>query len=124
MKILCCLCFFLLASGWFMGTGLAGIDDVPLPQYSLMGALKVDRASFDAMLKDYPEAKLRIILVDEYCLTQMAAAMRAMEPYAITGWRTDSAGRTYSAEQQIDRNEYTSVLAQWVIVKRECWTTP
>lgn len=32
-------------------------------QFTHTGALKIDRQSFEAMLAEYPEAKLRVILV-------------------------------------------------------------
>lgn len=54
-------------------------EDV-LPQYTGTGALKIDRKSFDALMKDYPEAKLRV-LMDDDCTVEMEESMKAIDKY-------------------------------------------
>lgn len=60
------------------------------------GALKITKDSLDALLRDYPDARLIVVSVPTLCEQQMEAAMRAMEPYS-------------------------PIEDQWETVKKECW---
>lgn len=80
-------------------------------QVSVDGYLKIDKASFDAMLKDYPGAKLRVMLVNHHCLTSMEEAMRQVDYYV----------DPKSKEPQLD---ILNALQTWVNVRRECWSKP
>lgn len=107
---------------------LSPFNETIEPQYTSTGALKIDRKSFDALLKDYPDAKLRVLLVDERCLAQMEAAMRAMEPFTITWYLSDlplAVGGGMRI-QVLEENQEAGLKAviRWLEVKRECWRQP
>ena len=68
--------------------------------------IRIDKASFDAMLKDYPEAQLRVKLVNDQCLAKMEAAMKAMNRLVYDGVRSQEAK---------DRK-------LWDDAKQKCWT--
>lgn len=110
-----------------LGAGEAWAED-SLPQFSLTGALKIDRASFEALLKDDPDAKLRVMLIDEPCLAQMEAAMRAMEPYTVM---PNTFQFIFTGGQDIlqinrppnQRNPLAEAIALWGAAKA-CWRTP
>lgn len=74
--------------------------------------IRINKASFDAMLKDYPEAKLRVMLVEDPCLARMEEAMRAMDY-----WLYPPLNGTIKMSAKIQHGLNT----QWDDAKRECW---
>lgn len=84
--------------------------------------LKIDRASFDAMLKDYPEAKLRVMLVPSWCEEQMQAAMRSWEEV----WRLEytSDGKAVTHVYERDPKKGQAAVDLWNAAKENCWRTP
>lgn len=80
-------------SSWGLWSGSESTE-ATLPQYTAAGALKITKESLDALLKDNPDASLKVAVYeyDEHrevwdrarpapCLDRMESAMRAMERY-------------------------------------------
>ncbi len=83
-------------------------------QYDINGSLKIDKAIFDAILKDYPEAKLRVLLTNDPCLAQMEQAMRIMEKWIP---RDIPRSMTFSEidQKEIDWRKWDAAKACWKV---------
>ena len=125
MKIILCPVLFSLSYGYLCEPAWAADSPVTMSpggdaspfQYTRSGSIKIDKASFDAMLKDYPEAKLRVLLTDDSCLAKMEAAMRAMDLYL-----NPHDGDSFPLEWLALVTRERWVL--WQSVKRDCWGQP
>lgn len=125
MKTLLITCLLLVAgpvhaddSAFVTSVGaLSPIDDF---QYTEQGYLMVTKESVDKLLRDYPDAKLRLQIADHPCLARMEEAMRKMEPYLgedlTMFWRAPAEGLLH--------DEKMRVKAQWDMVAKECWSKP
>ena len=106
----------LLASFLLLGVGTAGAAEelqITLDgQYSADGYLMITKESIDKLLRDYPDAYLRVKVMDDPCLAKMEAAMRAMDMLVTDGvrWGVKSQERT--------------ARTLWQDTKRECWAKP
>ena len=58
--------------------GIRPLAEPILPQYSSDGYLKVTKESLDALLRDHPDAHVRVMPVDP-CLAKMEALLRQLE---------------------------------------------
>lgn len=76
-------------------------------------SIRIDRKSWDAMLKDYPNAKLRVELTEDPCLAKMEEAMRAWDDHI-----TELTNGPHTIPGEAWRYE------QWNAVKKECWKNP
>lgn len=123
------------------------------PQVSRLEALKITSESFEAMLRDYPDAKLRIVLEPSRCEEQMEAAMRVVDAHLHPTISSESYdGCNYcgdgtctamaceygtardlrqlewevaQAKKQIEREKQRSEAWKlWDVVKKECWRQP
>ncbi len=89
---------------------LSLIDDYQITE---QGYLKVTKESLDKMLRDYPDAKLRLQIADDPCLARMEEAMKAVEPWL---------GYTY--KDDTIPADFKKAKALFYAVKKECWSKP
>lgn len=91
--------------------------ELALGQYDRSGALIVTKESLDALLRDYPEARLRVVTVPSTCEQRMQAAMTAMDPYVISGLTVRE------GDPQFEDKVWDGwmIYKQWADVKRDCW---
>ena len=74
--------------------------------------VKITKESLDALLRDHPDSRLRVMVIDDPCLAKMEKAMRAMD-YWIFPPLNGTIKMTAKIQHELN--------AQWEQTKKDCW---
>lgn len=117
MKYLLLACLMLVA----VPVGASELSDSIINGSTGPSHMRITKESLDALLRDHPDAKLRVMVIDDPCLARMEDAMRKMEPFIANGFIVVY---NFSGWSQSAIDEFHKANELWEETQRECWTKP